>query len=136
MPAAPNLPVNIDTTYADSGTDASVKTHQQHHDTLHAVVNSIYLANIGTTKTAAFTIAQANSGEVIPVNVSTSVAVTVPSLTVGTTVELVQLGTAGFTLTASGVTFVPTAGTPRAQGSTVALLWLTATSVLVSGDLA
>lgn len=30
--AGPGLPVNIDTTYTDSGTDASVKLHQQHHD--------------------------------------------------------------------------------------------------------
>lgn len=34
------LPVNIDTTYADSGTDASVAAHQQHHDRVHAFVNS------------------------------------------------------------------------------------------------
>lgn len=37
--AGPNLPVNIDTTYADSGTDATVKTHQQHHDSIHGIVN-------------------------------------------------------------------------------------------------
>ena len=36
----PNLPVNIDTSYADSLQDASFKTHQQHHDTVHALLNS------------------------------------------------------------------------------------------------
>ena len=38
--AVPGLPANIDTTYADSGTDLSVKVHQQHHDLVHAYVNS------------------------------------------------------------------------------------------------
>jgi hypothetical protein len=33
------LPVNIDSTYADTG-DASVALHQQHHDTIHAFVNN------------------------------------------------------------------------------------------------
>ena len=36
----PNLPVNIDTTYADDAGDASRKTHQQHHDVLHEYVNT------------------------------------------------------------------------------------------------
>lgn len=35
------LPVNVDSTYADSGTDASVALHQQHHDTIHAAVNTL-----------------------------------------------------------------------------------------------
>lgn len=35
------LPVNVDSTYADSGTDASVALHQQHHDTIHAAVNGL-----------------------------------------------------------------------------------------------
>ncbi len=39
-PDTSGLPVNLDTTYADSGTDASVKLHQQHHDTLHAAVKA------------------------------------------------------------------------------------------------
>lgn len=34
------LPTNVDSTYADSGTDASVAAHQQHHDTIHAAVNA------------------------------------------------------------------------------------------------
>lgn len=37
--AGPALPVNIDSTYADSATDASVKLHQQYHDTIHSIVN-------------------------------------------------------------------------------------------------
>jgi len=36
-----DLPVNIDSTYADDGEDASVQEHQEHHDTLHALHNAI-----------------------------------------------------------------------------------------------
>jgi len=36
-----DLPVNIDTTYADDGGDASVQIHQSHHDTLHGLFNAI-----------------------------------------------------------------------------------------------
>lgn len=35
----PGLPTNLDATYADDGTDASVKAHQQYHDAIHALVN-------------------------------------------------------------------------------------------------
>lgn len=35
------LPVNVDSTYADSGTDASVALHQQHHDTIHKTINAL-----------------------------------------------------------------------------------------------
>jgi hypothetical protein len=34
-----SLPVNIDATYADDAGDASVKLHQQHHDTVHEFVD-------------------------------------------------------------------------------------------------
>jgi len=37
--AGPNLPLNVDTTYSDSGTDPTVKAHQQHHDALHKFAN-------------------------------------------------------------------------------------------------
>lgn len=46
--AGPGLPVNIDTSYADDGGDASAKTHQQHHDLTHAVANDFDIANTGT----------------------------------------------------------------------------------------
>jgi acyl-CoA thioesterase-1 len=35
------LPVNIDSTYADSGTDSTIALHQKHHDTIHAAVNGL-----------------------------------------------------------------------------------------------
>ena len=46
--AGPNLPVNIDTTYSDAG-DASVKLHQQYHDTVHAYVNKLDTTVLSTT---------------------------------------------------------------------------------------
>lgn len=33
------LPVNIDSSYADSGSDPSIALHQKHHDIIHAYVN-------------------------------------------------------------------------------------------------
>lgn len=51
MPTYP-LPVNIDATYADSGTDASQKLHQQYHDQLHAKLNALVVdvqADFGAT---------------------------------------------------------------------------------------
>ena len=37
--ASYGLPTNLDQTYADDGTDPSVKAHQQMHDTVHGFVN-------------------------------------------------------------------------------------------------
>lgn len=130
MPTAPSLPTTI--------TAGATTGHVTHSQTVHGVVNNIYKASIGTTQTAAFALAQSNSGEVIPVSSASSVAVTVPVLEAGTSVELVRLGAGSVTLTASGTTFTGPTGatlTPRVQGSAISLLWLTTTSVLVSGDL-
>lgn len=129
MPAAPTLSTTV---------AAGNAGHINDTNTVHAVVNSIYKADIGTTQTAAYTLAQSNSGELIPVNSASSVAITVPSLAVGTNIELLRQGAGAVTLTASGVTLlVPTGATatPRVQNSTISLLWLTSTSVLVGGDL-
>lgn len=129
MPAAPTLSTSI----AAGGTG-----HVADTNTVHGVVNSIYKASVGTTRTAAYTLVQGNSGEIIPVNSASSVAITVPVLEAGTSIELLRLGAGAVTLTLSGVTtVVPTGSTaaPRVQGSTISLLWLTTTSVLVGGDL-
>jgi hypothetical protein len=129
MPAAPTL----STTIAAGSTG-----HVSDTNTVHGVINSIYKASIGTTRTAAFTLVQGNSGEIIPVNSASSVPVTVPVLEAGTSIELLRLGAGAVTLTLSGVTtVVPTGATaaPRVQGTTISLLWLTTTSVLVGGDL-
>lgn len=129
MPAAPTL---------STSRAAGQAGHISDTNTVHGVVDGIYLATIGGTHTTAFTLVQADSGEIIPVNSASSVAVTVPSLAVGTSIELFRMGAGAVTLTASGTTFtVPTGSTatPRVQGSTISLLWLTTTSVLVGGDL-
>ncbi len=129
MPAAPTLSTSI----AAGGTG-----HVTDTNTVHGVVNAIYKASIGTTRTAAYTLTQANSGELIPVNSASSVAITVPVLEAGTSIELLRQGAGAVTLTASGTTFIVPTGstaTPRVTGSTLSLLWLTTTSVLVGGDL-
>jgi hypothetical protein len=131
MPTDPSLPTDVGT--------GTLSGHFSHTNTVHGVVNAAYKATIGTTQTTGFTVAQSNSGEVIPVNSGSSVAATVPVLAVGTSVELIRQGAGALTLTASGTTFLLPAGATaaaRVQGSSIALLWLTTTSVLVSGDLA
>jgi hypothetical protein len=131
MPTNPTLPTDV-----GSGT---LTGHFSHTNVVHGIVNTTYTANIGTTETSNFTIAQSNSGEVKPVNSASSVAATVPVLAVGTSVELIRQGAGALTLTASGTTFLLPSGASaaaRVQGSSVQLLWLTTSSVLVSGDLA
>ena len=127
MPAAPTL----------STSEAVGSTgHVADHNVVHAVIDSIYLATIGGTHAGALTLVQADSGEFIPINVASSVAVTVGTMAVGTSVDLYWMGVGGFTLTANGVTFEPpTPPTPRARYSTISLLWRTATIVVVGGDI-
>ena len=105
MPAAPNLPTNV----AAGGTTTGHKTHT---DTVHGVVNNAYKATVPSAETGNFSLAQADSGEIIRVNSASSVAVTVPSLEQGTSVELVRMGAGAVTLTASGTTLRPPTGTP------------------------
>jgi hypothetical protein len=130
VPTAPALPTSI-TTGVTTG-------HVADSQTVHGVINAIYKASIGTTRTGAYTLVQGNSGELIPVNSASSVAITVPVLEAGTSIELFRQGAGAVTLTASSTTLIVPAGstaTPRVVGSTISLLWLTTTSVLVGGDL-
>jgi hypothetical protein len=129
MPAAPTLPTNI---------VAGTTGHVADSNAVHTIINAIYLATIGATQTTAYTLLQSNSGSILPINSASSVAITVPVLAVGTSIELFRMGAGAVTLTVSGTTLtVPTGATatPRVQGSTISLLWLTTTSVLVGGDL-
>jgi hypothetical protein len=129
MPASPAL--------STSRTSDSTG-HLADTNTVHGIVNAIYKASIGSTRTTASALSQSNSGELIPVNSASSVAITVPVLEVGTMVELFRMGAGAVTLTTSGTTLtVPTGATasPRVQGSVISLLWVTTTSVLVGGDL-
>lgn len=116
MPAAPTLGTSI--TAGSTG-------HVADTNAVHTILNAIYKATIGTTRTGAYTLTQANSGELIPVNSASSVAITVPVLEAGTNIELLRQGAGAVTLTLSGTTtLVPTGSTatPRVQGSTISLL--------------
>ena len=128
MPVAPTLSTSI--IAGDAG-------HVAASNTVHTIVDRIYLATIGGTHVTAFALAQADSGEIIPINSASAVAVTVPVLAVGTSIELFRMGAGAVTLTVSGTTLTVPAGAtaaPRVQGSVISLLWLTTTSVLVGGD--
>lgn len=48
---SPDLPITVDSTYADSAADPSVKLHQLHHDTLHRLVNLFDTANAARSGT-------------------------------------------------------------------------------------
>lgn len=58
-----DLPIDIDTTYADSGTDASVQAHQQHHDALHG------FHNLRKSDSAVNTVAASGASEALDVRV-------------------------------------------------------------------
>jgi hypothetical protein len=104
--AGPGLPVNIDATYADSGTDPSVKIHQQNTDAVHNIVNDFDVANAGTsgyvpigngtvlvtrallstdnpgvvvnTRVASYTLVLTDAGKLVEMNVATANTLTVP----------------------------------------------------------
>lgn len=125
MPLSPTRPTN-----RVPGPTAIPGEHAAEHNAVAAIVNGIYTRTIAAARTTAFTVAQSNQAETIPVSVSAAVVVTVPVLTGGTVIELVQTGSAGFSLAASGVTFVP-AFPPAvaAPGAAIRLTWMTATQV-------
>lgn len=130
MPASPTLSTSV---------VASSTGHITDTNTVHGIINKIYLAaDTAITKTGAYTLTAADSGEIITVNSSSSVAITVPVLPAGTSIELLRYGTGAVTLTASGTTLrVPVGSTaaPRVQYSTISLWWRTTTEVIVGGDL-
>lgn len=130
MPAAPTLPTSI---------TAGVTTgHASGHVTAHTIINNIYKAEVPAAQTGSFTIAQSQSGELIRADSASAIVVTVPTLEVGTVVEIVRMGAGSVTLSTSGTTLrVPTGATAscRVQFSSISLVWLTTTEVLVGGDL-
>lgn len=129
MPASPGLPTSVAVGTAGHVADSNA---------VHTILNAIYKASIGTTLTGNATLTQSQTGEIIPVNSASTVTITVPVLEAGTSIELLRKGTGAVALTASGVTLSGPTGavlTPRVQGSSISLLWLTTTDVQVSGDL-
>ena len=128
MPAAPILSTTI---------AAGATGHVAASNTVHGIIDNIYLATIGGGHSTALTLAQADSGEIIPL--TAALTVTVPQLAPGTSIELFRDTSGVITVSpGGGVTLVGPAGatlTPRVQGSVISLLWLTLTRVLVGGDL-
>lgn len=119
--AGPGLPVNIDSTYADSGTDASIALHQQHHDAIHAIVNAIDTATPATAVLLAgviannqtgtsYTLVLADAGKVVELNNAGAITLTIPpnssvAYPIGTCIELWQQGAGQVNVAAgSGVT--------------------------------
>lgn len=104
--AGPALPINIDTTYPDSATDASQKLHQQQHDSIHGIVNQFDTANassagfvpvgdgsvfaarallstdvpgvVTNSQAGSYTLALTDAGKLVEVTAATSATVTVP----------------------------------------------------------
>jgi hypothetical protein len=150
--AGPGLPVNIDTTYADSGTDTTVQLHQAHHDAVHAIVNAIdkdslpsapvLLAGVvANNQTASYTLVLADAGKVVEVNNASAVNLTVPpnssvAFPVGTVVEVWQQGAGQVTIVAgSGVTIrTPSTLILRAQYSSVSLRKRATDEWVLAGD--
>lgn len=136
--AGPNLPVNVDATYVDAPGDPSIKAHQQAHDAIHQVVNrfdkdavptagqvprwngSLYVpdsldsTDVPTvtvnSQVSSYTLAAADAGKVVEMNVAAANSVTVPpaasvAWAVGTVVGLRVWGTGSTTVVAgAGVT--------------------------------
>jgi hypothetical protein len=103
--AGPGLPVNIDSTYPNTG-DASVVLHQQHHDAAHGIANLFDVANVATagfvnvgngtvfvsrallstdnptivtnTQSASYTLVLADAGKLVEMNVASANTLTVP----------------------------------------------------------
>ena len=117
----PTLPVNIDTTYADSATDASVPLHQSYHDTLHALTNIAAVSVTTFTSaglTAAATAAGAGGVVSLPTNAVINLATAVTLTDVGLigdgsatfTVPILGVGIAALTITGTGAYQIPVRG--------------------------
>jgi hypothetical protein len=89
-----------------------------------------------SAKTAAYTVTQADNNTVIVVNSASAVAITLPSLTAGSTVTVFQRGAGKVTWTASGttVTVYPSGSTGTAgAGASWTAFWDTSTTILIGG---
>jgi hypothetical protein len=90
-----------------------------------------------TAKSGAYTVVQADNNSSFYTSDTTTVAYTLPTLTAGTVLEIIQGGTAKITWTASGTTInCPVTGATgtRAQYSAVRFRWVTSTVIIANGD--
>ena len=119
MPAPTSLPVNVDTTYADDGGDASVKLHQQHHDSVHGLVNTWTSMPI-QTKTGNYTLALADCGEAFLMNSASALVLSIPTdasvaFVVGTYIgPIIRYGTGTLTM-ADGTSLLASGEVPSAR---------------------
>lgn len=133
------LPVTIDSTYADSGTDASVKLHQQHHDALHALYNTqIAGPTVRTTALTSVTVQDADVNNLIDCTSASPVTVTIPnSIVTPGAITVRKGGTGNVTMAAgAGVTLDKPGGrvTVTTQyGTMVAIVWGAVTHYTLSG---
>lgn len=148
--AGPGLPVNIDSTYADNGGDASVKIHQQHHDSLHGIANlqdtttGQVLVMVTNTQTSSYTLVLTDNTKIVEMNSASANNLTVPpnssvAFAVGSSVYVRQYGAGLTTVVAgSGVTIRSRGGVLNMAGQYAeAVLTKRATDEWVlSGDIA
>jgi hypothetical protein len=170
--AGPGLPINIDTTYPNTG-DASVVLHQQHHDALHGIVNDFDTTVVGTagfvpvgngtvfasrlllstdlpgvvvnTQTANYTLALADAGKLVEMNVAAANTLTVPlnatiNFPVGTQIPIRQYGAGITTITPfNGTVVIRSRGAILTTAGTYAEAMLTKRATdewILSGDIA
>jgi hypothetical protein len=129
------LPTNVDSTYADSGTDASVALHQQHHDTIHAVTNYVagasgypvsparqgfvgWTFDPGLSALATFTPV---SGRLYLMAVSVPMDITVSNVTI----DFAGAAGTGYTSGQNFVGLYSSAGTRLAQSADQSTAWAT-----------
>lgn len=141
---SPNLPINVDTTYADDAGDASVKLHQQHHDSIHTIINQ-FDANGGlliNTQTASYTLVASDVQKLVEMNVATANNLTIPNsvFAAGQYVQVRQYGAGATSIVAgSGVTLKMrgnTTGTIALNGqySEGTITFRSASEAIFSGD--
>lgn len=141
--AGPGLSTTNDATYADSGTDASVKQHQIDHDKVHGIVN-YFDVNGGVlinTRTASYTLVAGDAQALVEMNLTTANTWTVPAnvFTAGQYVQGCQYGTGLTTVTAgTGVTVRSRGGVVASAGQYAewTVTFRSATEAVLSGDLA
>lgn len=116
--AGPGLPVNVDNTYPDDGTTPSVKLHQQHHDTIHAILNTFHWPHVPGSGDFPLH----NGTSYLPTNFAAAVAGIVYDV-------MASGGTVGNTVTIFGANTArthPQSGDPIPDG--VSVLWVASTA--------
>lgn len=147
--AVGSLTADRDATYADSGSDPTVKLHQQDHDALLLALQAVRAAFPGlvaatdpvaiTAPTASYTLTISDIGRVVRLTTSGASTLTVPTnasvaFPIGTIIEVEQAG-AGQVTISSSASLQSAAGTKtRTQFSVVSLLKVATDTWRLAGD--